>query len=727
MKLRTGLFVLIGGTLVPVLLLALALGVLLIEHERETFRRGALDRNRAFLSAVDEALRGHVLTLQALAASTSLDNSDLATFRNRAARVLESQPDWQDVLLAAPDGRLLLDVGVYDATTVAADPDVASLQRAVATRAPAIGNVVRRAPGNAYSIAIHYPVTLRGQVAYVLCAIVRPGQFERLIRAQNLPEGWVSGLVDGSARFIARVPRRSNAELASENFRAALGRGTEGWYRGRTIEGLDTFTAHTTSTFSGWSIGLAIPASVVLASAHRTAWTLALGTLVAIALAVAFAFVAGARITSPIAALAAAARAMGRGDPPRAIARESNVGEIRDVARALEEAGTAVAERQASREREEAALKAADRAKDEFIAMLGHELRNPLSAIVTSVRLLREAPPGSGIEVTARDIIERQSRQMTRLVEDLMDISRLTMGKVVLRPEPLDLAQVAEHLVETWRQSKRLAPERVRLTTAPAWVSADRGRIEQVLANLLDNANKFSPPDTPIEVTVRREAGDALVEVADRGDGIAPEMIEQVFRPFVQGPQDLHRPTGGLGLGLSVVQRLTALHGGQVRVESDGRGRGSLFTVRLPAIVAPTEAPPPAASGTPGRVMRVLLVEDDADAREGLEQMLRLRGHETRGAATGREALGVAGQFHPDVVLLDLGLPDIDGFEVARRLRADGAAPPARIVALSGYGQPEAQQRAREAGCDLHLTKPVDPDVLETVLGGGASGTIAPR
>jgi len=391
---------------------------------------------------------------------------------------------------------------------------------------------------------------------------------------------------------------------------------------------------------------------------------------------------------------------------------------VRDVQRALESASTAIREREALQQREQVALKAADRAKDEFLAMLGHELRNPLSAITTSSHVLRASQPGSRMHTQSQAIIERQARQMTRLVEDLLDISRLTMGKVALHPEAFDLAQLAAQLVQTWEQSGRSAPGRIHPELATAWVEADRARIEQVVANLLDNANRFTPEGKRIHLRVHAAGDRSVIEVADEGAGIEPTMLADVFKPFAQAPQGVDRSHGGLGLGLAVVQRLVEMHGGTVSVQSAGRGHGATFTVTLQRAEAHDRTDPlpepPRKSARTG--LRVLVVEDGDDAREMMNALLTLHGHDVRTAADGAQALQEAARFAPDAVLLDIGLPDIDGYEVARRLRAAPGGSHPYLVALTGYGQSEDEAAAYAAGFDRHMTKPVEPPALARVL-----------
>ena len=587
MKLRTGLFLLVAGTLIPVLFLALLLGAMLIGHERDTFEALARDRNRAVISAVDAALDGHISTLKALSVSSNLASGHFRAFEGRLERILRSQPDWQDVILSGPDGRHLVDAANPGGESEVTTADMESVREVVRTRAPAIGSVVQRGSKREYGIAVRFPILQPGtqEVAYVLSAIIRTAPFQRLLESQALPEGWVSGLVDANLRFIARVPARAAGAMASDDFRAHIGAAPEGWYRGRTVEGTDSFTAFLRSPRTRWAIGLGVPAEVVTASSRHANWTLALGTIVALLLAAGIAWFTGRRIAEPIASLALAARRLGRNEQADGAPLRTSLDELHDVGRALTEATSAIGERGLLREREQAALRDADRAKDEFIAVLGHELRNPLSAIANSARLLREAPHGSRADAMAREIIERQTRQMTRLVEDLLDMSRLATGKMVLHRERFDLADAARSLVDTWLGAQRVAEGRVHVLASPAPIHADRARIEQVIANLLDNATKFTPPDRPVEVRVRAEGREAVLEVEDDGEGMTPDLLRGVFRPFVQGPQENHRPAGGLGLGLSVVEKLVALHGGTVSASSDGPGKGSTFTVRLPLSV----------------------------------------------------------------------------------------------------------------------------------------------
>ena len=501
-----------------------------------------------------------------------------------------------------------------------------------------------------------------------------------------------------------------------------MAQGAEGWYRGRTVEDDDTFTAHITAKDTGWSLGLAIPTEQIYGAATRAAWTVSLGILTTLAAGLAFAYFLSLRIAKPIGALAARAR------DPRSPASpvHSNIAELAEVERSFEQAQTAISERQGLEERERVALLEADRAKDEFLAMLGHELRNPLAAIRNSSFVLRALPDGERTRrAAALAILERQASQMTRLVDDLLEVSRLTVGKITLRMETFDLAALARSLVDTWERTGRVAAGRVQVDApVPAWVHADRSRMEQVTANLLDNAHKFATTGSAIELSVAVHADSVILQVADRGPGIDPELLPHIFERFVQGHQGFDRAGGGLGLGLAVVRRLVELQGGTVEAANRSDPAGARFTVRQPRATAPSAAPaavaeplePNGLAPPRRRALRILVVEDRDDTRETMELALQLEGYEVVAVGSGAQALSEALRAPPDAVLLDLGLPDLSGHEVAKRLRSELRLDGTWIIALTGYGQSADERQSREAGCDLHLLKPVDLQALATLL-----------
>ncbi|MEO7134692.1 MAG: ATP-binding protein, partial [Vicinamibacterales bacterium] len=374
------------------------------------------------------------------------------------------------------------------------------------------------------------------------------------------------------------------------------------------------------------------------------------------------------------------------------------------------------------RARTEAALRDSDRRKDEFLAMLAHELRNPLAPIRNAAEILKAVGGSSAPELQARAVIERQIQHMSRLVDDLLDVSRITQGKVALRRAIVDLVQVVSNAVEATRPLIDARRQQLSVSTCrqPLPVNADVTRLEQVLVNLLHNASKFTPDGGQIWVEARDRAGQAVLTVRDDGVGLAQDLLPHVFDLFRQADRSLDRNRGGLGIGLTIVRSLVDLHEGTVRASSAGPGLGATFEIELPL------ASRPAATATPGAapqlaasadqpMLRVLIVEDNDDAAEMLSALLRLNGYDTRTAANAGAALDLAGTFVPQVVLCDIGLPGVDGYELAARLRQlDGGR--CRLVALTGYGQVEDRRRAQEAGFDHHLTKPVEPSALFALI-----------
>ena len=358
---------------------------------------------------------------------------------------------------------------------------------------------------------------------------------------------------------------------------------------------------------------------------------------------------------------------------------------------------------------------AASRAKDEFLAMLGHELRNPLTPIVTALHLLKLKTPEPGRELA---ILERQVSHLVRLVDDLLDISRITRGKVALKKEAIELADAAAHAIEMadplFEQHRHRLD--VHIPATGLGIHADPGRIAQVIANLLTNAARYTKPGGHIVLVAGRDESEVFFTVRDDGIGMSPELVRRVFDLFVQGDRAPDRAEGGLGLGLALVQSLVRMHGGSVEAASEGLGRGSRFTVRLPALGAEGM---PAEEERPSRVLaaarrRILVVDDNVDAAELLAEILRGEGHEVRVAFDGPRGLEAAEAFKPSIAVLDIGLPVMDGYELARRIREQGR--PVRLIAMTGYGQSADRERTREAGFDAHVVKPVSVDVLMAEL-----------
>ncbi len=383
-------------------------------------------------------------------------------------------------------------------------------------------------------------------------------------------------------------------------------------------------------------------------------------------------------------------------------------------------------EQSARREAEAARAEAvrANRDKDEFLAMLAHELRNPVGVIVNAASLIEAGPDSGSSASRAGAMIRRQAHHLARLLDDLLDVARITNGRIQIERDLVNLRSTVDLALEAQRH--QLEGKRQQLgvdaRTSEVTVLGDPVRLQQVLGNLINNASKYSRPEGSIRITLDVEGAEALVRVNDDGVGIPEDKLESIFELFAQANPGLARTEGGLGIGLTLVKRIVELHGGTVYAYSAGPGRGAEFEVRLPLVAhtAPGRTPPSPHPTTTHR--RILVIEDHADGRESLAASLVMHGHEVVTAASGQEGIEAAMSFAPDVVLLDIGLPDIDGYEVARRLR-DKLERPARLVALTGYGQPEDRARAKEAGFDAHLVKPIEPARLVQVLESLSEGS----
>jgi PAS domain S-box-containing protein len=373
----------------------------------------------------------------------------------------------------------------------------------------------------------------------------------------------------------------------------------------------------------------------------------------------------------------------------------------------------------------EQSLLEADRRKDVFLATLAHELRNPLAPIRNALTLLTVPAPTQAVTEEARDVIKRQVEQMTRLVDDLLDVSRITRDKIDLRKERVELASVIGSAVETSQPLIDSAKQTlsISLPDEPVYFHADPTRMAQVFANLLQNAAKYSEQGGQIQIQAEVSGAEVVVRVRDEGIGISCEALAYVFDMFRQVDGSLERAQGGLGIGLTLVRRLVELHGGTVNAQSDGPGTGSEFIVRMPIVA---ERAQETAATAPAAVLakqRILVVDDNKDSGDTLSALLRLKGHDVRTARDGLEALDVVGEFQPQIILMDVGMPKMNGYEATRRIRQSPNGKETFIVALTGWGQADDVQRSAEAGCSAHLVKPVDLDVLERLLARGAAST----
>jgi signal transduction histidine kinase/ActR/RegA family two-component response regulator len=727
MRLRSGLFLLVLATAIPLAGFSLLLSGLLLKHQYENFIAVVKDRNRAFMTAVEAEVNGHISSLQAVASSRALAAGDLHRFHEEAVGVLASQSGWLNLILLAPDGQHLVNALVPWGTPLrnnAQQPD--SLRPVLETLKPSIGHVV---PGGDYQpvpgFPMRVPVLVDGKVAYVLTAIVKPESFNPLFAAQRLPAGWTSGLVDASGGMIARIPPRPPGTRASPDYLRALDENEEGWYRGRTLDGVDTYTSFNKSKTLGWSLGFAIPAEQVHGSYRNGAWIAGGGLLIVLGLALGIAFWLSRRLARPMAELSSAAASLGQDGAP--IDTRSGVHEVVELERALNDASAAILARDSELRRQASELQAADANKSQFLALLSHELRNPLAPLSNGLAVLKMRGDAQAVART-HAMMERQIGQLRRLIDDLLDVSRIDRGKFDLRKERVAIDAVVRNAIETAKpniEAKHHALA-VRYAREALYVDGDAVRLCQVVSNLLNNAAKFTPAHGRIEVATRAEAGRAVIAVADSGIGFTAEDRTRIFDMFVQLDASRTQTGGGLGLGLTLVRSLVEMHGGTIEAESAGPGQGATFTVGLPLAEAPAAAHEIAAPllARPARG-RVMVVDDNVDAADSLADILGMEGFEVRACYAGDEALSLARQFRPEVVFLDLNMPGMSGIELAAALRAEAGGSPARLIALTGMGQKTDIDATRAAGFAAHLTKPA-PAAEVIRLASAIDATVIP-
>jgi len=707
MSLRSHLLLLTLVVLLPLAAFGVGATLWVADREREVFEQGARQRTLALITAVDTELKGHTKTIRGLASSYNLQIGDLPAFHRQAMRLLATQNAWRSIILALPSGQRVLDASVPFGTPLAII-DRTGFDEALRRSEPIVGDLNLEEAGYRFSVLV--PVEANGELR-VLVGLVDPEAILSLLTPQRLPRDWVGVVVDANRRIVARTVNHQGTlgKPASDSLQGALARAREGWFRGTTIEGTDVYTPYNQSTTSGWAVATGIPAAEVEAVTRKTMMVLAIGLSIATFLALLLAAAYSRRISAPIRSLATAAKALGWGakvSPPT----DAPVREVRDVSRAL------IASAHGFNEREEK-LRAADQAKDEFLAMLGHELRNPLGALSSATQVLNVAGSSDKATRDAAAIVSRQVERMTRLVDDLLDVGRVISGKVRLQIAPLDLGQIVSQVSQNMKRASVLKQREVRLEASSVFIEGDETRIEQIVSNVLENAAKYTPPGGEITIRVFCADDKAVLEVADTGIGMTIDLLPRVFDLFSQGQRTIDRSTSGLGIGLTLVKRLTELHGGTVTAESDGKDKGSRFTLKFPTVAPPVLAARRASDPVRVRELRkVLLIEDNEDARRSMLTMFRHYGYRAFEAADGFEGIATADEIRPDAAIIDIGLPQYDGYEVAKRLRAGPDGANMLLIALTGYGSQEAREKAREAGFDEYLVKPVSPRELAQLI-----------
>lgn len=728
MRIRFHLLLLTAVVLVPVLLAATVAVTKVRESEREAGLRGLRETVRATSLLVDGEIQRSLGTLGAIAQSSHLQTGDFAALYGQASAV-DRKPDMWTVVLD-DTGSQRINTSVPFGTPPPPPVAPEGVKKALQTQGPVVSDLLVGPLTGKRGTTVYLPAKASPIGTFVVAQAISVDHWRKIaIRPQGQSD-WIVAVIDRTGKFIWRSHRTN--EFVGRNARpelvAAAAASQDGLIRHSTLEGIDSYDAFTHSTLTGWTIAVAAPVPTIEASATQAVLWLTAGVAAALASALLGATLLGRVLLNAIGTASHAARSLGRGEQPES--PRTRVTEVNALNRAMGDAARLLAQEQETRraveqqreqllENERLARQAAQEAnlaKDKFLALLGHELRNPMAAIAGATDVLARSRADAGIQDRFLGVIQRQNHHMGRIVDDLLEVSRMLSGKIELNAHALDLAGCVRSCVEALQVTIRGSEHRWRVQAQEVWVQGDPVRLEQIVNNLAVNAMHFSPPDGEIAVVVRADADHAVVEVSDEGPGISPELLAHIFEPFVQGPPPPGRPSSGLGIGLSLVKQLVSLHGGEITVRRGNNGVGSTFCVMLPRISRPTlqDAISPAAPSTSG--CRVLLVDDNADAREATARLMRSIGYAVTEAGDGNSALSSALSQVPDVIVMDLGLPNKSGYIVAAELKGMPSLRHVPLIALSGYGQPGDRVASSAAGFAEHLVKPVAIEALARAI-----------
>lgn len=727
MKLRSRLCLLAAVALVPLVIFSAFAADQLIDALKSAALRGIRETARTCVLIIDREVKSSLSALRVLATSDSLKSGHWSKFYDQAKFATDPAGGW--VVLYDEHGGQIINTRVSFGSQLPTRPSPGKIVEILDRGTPHVSGLVWGKTIQRHIVFVDMPVYMDNGKRYLLSKAFYAEYFNTAFANRNIPDDWVVGIFDRDGLTIARSKRAEEfvGKPASPMTAAAVKAGSETELKHLTRDNIEVYDSIVHSTLSGWTVAVGVPVQDVDAEFKKAGYLAAGGLLLAIMMAVLASAWIGRRLAQGIESAAESAGALGRNEvvPP---SPPSGIDEIDHLQRALTGASQLLSEEQKRRaaaeqekarllESEQQARKLSDeqnRAKDEFMAMLGHELRNPLNAISSASSLLDMK--GSNQE-RAKAVIRRQSDHLRAVIDDLLDLSRVIYGKVTLEKSVIDLGQLVQRCTDTASMTGALNGYQLSVHTESAPITADPTRIEQIVTNLLDNAIKYAPNGSHVDITVVNEGDEAVFRITDSGIGIRPDLLPRIFDVFVQGDNSLARVKGGMGIGLSLVRKLVELHGGSIRATSDGEGRGATFTVRLPRA---TEDVAGGAimkkNGSAARCHSILLVDDLDEAREVLSMLLEALGHKVVAVADGENGLKAAASMPFDLAILDIGLPGMDGYELARRLREDPATSAIKLFALTGYGMQDDKDKAAAAGFDCHLTKPLQLDALARCL-----------
>ncbi|HTH44842.1 MAG TPA: ATP-binding protein, partial [Oxalicibacterium sp.] len=685
------------------------------------------------LLRADADLGNAVMAVKVLAQSENLRTENWSAFYKQA---VEADADSKMITMVLDkSGRQRLNTFVPYGTPLAPSMPDRDMSALLASSTPKISNVALGRLSHRHLVSAYLPVTARSGTRYVVAQVMFASHFQQLLPALRDHDSGVHSVFDRNGKLIA-----SNAGSEGEpgtpanlELQRAMMSETEGMIR-TTAEGQERYTLYARSALSGWTFTLNLPVSNVEAVPRKAMALMALELLCVVLLTTIAAAFFARRLTRSIQCAFDSATALRQGVLPAP--HNSGIREFEQLQSALYEAGLVLKKVEAERadllKREREARSNAETknaTKDQFLAMLGHELRNPLAPISSAAQLLALGGVDEARIKHATSIIVRQVKHMTYLVDDLLDVSRVTRGLIKLDRDVLDMKHILADALEQVRPS--ITNMHHHFTTAmpdeDVFVMGDHKRLVQIFTNLLGNAAKYTPQGGHIALTVQLQNADVVITVKDDGIGMTPELLGRAFELFAQAERTSERSQGGLGLGLALVRSLVVAHGGKVSAHSNGPGKGSVFTVSLPRVASSARPAPSGATmprATP-KALRILIVDDNRDAANMLGEVVKAIGHLPIVEYNPAKALKRAESERPDVCLLDIGLPQMDGYELARRLRVQHRTPKIVLIAVTGYGQQGDYKQALSSGFDYHFVKPVDTEALSALLSEIARRTTA--
>lgn len=734
MKVRSHLVLMALVLLVPVILVLGYAIASLIDGERDAYLRSMREAARSTSLAANLEWNYASGSAAALSRSKTLAAGDLLTFYQQCKETNSGTEI--NTILSDADGRQLFNTARPYGELVQDPPSEevrARVTSVIRGRRSVISRVIAGPATGQYFVSLDVPTALPNQQNYVLSQWFATKHLERAYPSRNIPTEWLIAIFDQDGRTISRNrgPAEYIGEMPRDDLRKAILNETVSQIRNTARDAIPLYTVFERSNLTGWTVAVGAPVHLVEASARRA------GLLVSVALLAAFLFSAtavyllGRRLVSNIERAKHAAIMLGRHEAPKLV--NSPIKEIEELHSALHQVGVVLARYQAEQieflqQTREAQLTAEHRnkAKDDFLAMLGHELRNPLSAITAGISLISMPTVSDSARSRATEAIKRQCGLLTKIVDELLDASRVVKGKVTLSKKIIDLAELAQRCIEAIELRGFGRTHKIAVDLTSCFVNADAVRLSQVIGNLLENAFKFTPAGGNVNIKVMPIEEHALIEISDSGVGIDADILAHVFEVFVQGQSQMDRANGGLGIGLSVVGAMVNEHGGTVTAESDGVGMGSCFTVRLPLVfsqIGEKDTPPLVAMvHRPSVAAKILVIDDNADARVMLRELLQSVGLNVVEASTGQSGVDACADPLITTAIIDIGLPDLSGYQVATRVRNHQFNRPLRLIALTGYGQESDRERALAAGFDVFMTKPVQIDHLLREISISADG-----